>query len=77
MGGKIGREALVIFAQLSQTIAAKSEELFSQIGGWVNGRIAIKEERSYSRIIHISQLPIPLWERKLDWDTESGIRLVG
>ena len=71
------REALVILAQLSRTMAEKREEPLSQVRGWVNGQIAIAVARSYSRMIRRAQLPSPLLESDHDWDLESGIGLAG
>ena len=47
----LGREALIIFLQLSQVMAEKRVETLSQARGWVNGQIAIAVARSYSRMI--------------------------
>ena len=73
----IGREPLVVISQLSQVPAEKREEHFLQLRGWVNRRIAIALERSYSRMIHKAQLPNPLREGEPGLDTESGIGLAG
>ena len=71
----LGREALVVLAQLSRTMAAKMDEPISHVRGWINDRIAIAVERSYSRMIHGARLPSLLRDREPDWDPESGIGL--
>ena len=75
--GMLGREALAVISQLSQVPEKKREEHFSQLLGWVNRRIVISLERSYSRMIHKAQLPNPLREGEPGLDTESGIGLAG
>ena len=52
-------------------MAVKMEEPISYIRGWVNVWITIAVARSYSCMIHISQLPSPLLDREPDW--ESGL----
>ena len=61
--GMIGRESLVVLYQFSQFMADKSEELRSQVRGWLNRRITITVARSYSRMIRGAWLPSPLQER--------------
>ena len=75
--GMLGREPRIVLYQLSQVMAEKKKEPLYQVGGWVNGRIAIAVVSSYSQIIHVCWLPSPLREREPDWDPESGIRLAG
>ena len=75
VNGMIGRESLVILAQLSLIIAPKMDKPISHVQDWINSRIAIAFTRSYSCIIYGSQLPSPLQDREPDWDLESGIRL--
>ena len=71
----LGREALVVLTQLSQTMAVEMDEPILHVRGWINGRIATAVARSYSRMICGAQLPSPLRDREPDWDPESGIRL--
>ena len=75
--GLLGREALVVISQLSQTMAEKREEPLSQVQGWLNGHIDIAVARSYSRMIRGAWLPSPLQKQEPGWDTELGIGLVG
>ena len=42
----IGREALVVLAQLSQTMAEKMYKPISYVRVWINGRITIEVARS-------------------------------
>ena len=71
----LGREALVVLAQLSQTMASKIDKTILHVRGWINGQIEIAVLRLYSHMIRGDQLPSPLWDREPDWDSESGIRL--
>ena len=64
----LGKEALVVLTNLSQLIATKLEEPFSQVRGWFNGLIEIVITRSYYRIICGACLPSPLRYQELDWD---------
>ena len=48
VGGMIGRETLVVLANLSRIMAAKMDEPISNVRGWVNGQIAILIARLYS-----------------------------
>ena len=68
--GMLMREALVVLSKLSRVMAEKREEPLLQVRGWVNSQIAITVVRSDSRMIHIAELPIPLWERDPYWDQE-------
>ena len=70
-----GRPVCTSTIELSHDIK-KGRTPFASIG-WITSHITIAVTRSYSRIIHRSQIPIPLWEREPDWDTESGIGLEG
>ena len=65
--GSLGREALVVFLQLSIFVADKRGEYLSQVWRWVNVRIAIAAVRSYSRMICGARLPSPLREQEPDW----------
>ena len=73
----LGRETLFVLAPLGRVMAEKRDKPFSQLRGGVNSRIKIRFARSYSCIICRAWLPSPLYERKPDWDLESGIRLAG
>ena len=39
----LGREALVVLANLSELVASKMDKPIAHMWGWVNGRIAIME----------------------------------
>ena len=41
VNGMLGREAMVVLANLSQIMAAKLDKLISHVKDWINGRIAI------------------------------------
>ena len=56
VGGILGKEALVVLADLSRLMEAKVDEPISHVRGWVNGRIAIAVARSYSCMILGSNL---------------------
>ena len=43
--GMLGREALVVLANLSELMAAKIDEPIFHMRGWINGRIAITVAR--------------------------------
>ena len=58
--GMLGKEALVVLANLSRLVAAKMEEPISHVHGWVIGRIAIAVARSYSLMIRGAHLSITL-----------------
>ena len=47
----MGKEALVLLANLSQPMAAKINEAISHLIGWVNVWIKMAVARSYSRVI--------------------------
>ena len=73
--GMLGRKALVVLSKLGRFIVEKMEETLLQVRGWVNGRITITVERSYSRMICGALIPSTLRKPELDWDLESGIGL--
>ena len=73
--GILGRGALVILSQLSQSMAEKREEPLLQVRGWVNGQIAIAVARSYSQMIHEARIPSPLRKWETSWDPEPVIGL--
>ena len=62
--GILGKEALVVLANLSRVMAEKMDELISHVWGWINGRLPITVERSYYRMIRGSRLPSPLRDRE-------------
>ena len=64
----LGKEALVVLANLSRLIAAKLEEPISNVWGWVNGRITITVVRSYYFMICGDPLPSTLKYRDQDWE---------
>ena len=70
----LGREALVVLSNLIQLMAEKIDEPILHVQFWIKGRIAISVVRSYSRIIHGLQLPIPLWYWDPNWDLALGNR---
>ena len=72
----LGREALIVLAQMNRTMAERRGTPFARTGVG-NGRTAIAVVRSYSRMIRGARLPSPLRDREPDWDPESGIRLAG
>ena len=74
--GMIGREDLVIVANLSGLMAEKNYEPILHVRGWINGLIAIVVARSYSRMIRGDQLPSPLRDQESDWDLSSDFGLV-
>ena len=67
VGGMLGREALVLLAQLSQTMAEKRDKTFLHVQGWINSRIKITVAGYYSRMIRRAQLPGPLQDREPYW----------
>ena len=71
--GVLGREALVVLAQLSRSMAEKMDEPILHVRGWINGRIEIAVERLYSRMIRVYRLPSPLQDRYTDWEPASGL----
>ena len=73
--GMLGREALVVLANLSRLIAVKMNEPLSHVRGWINGRIAIAVARSYSLMIREARLLSPLRDREPEWDPASGLGL--
>ena len=75
VNGFLGREALVVLANLSRLMAAKMDKPISHVRGWVNCQIKIAAARLYSQMIHIDQLPSPLRYREPYWDPASGLIL--
>ena len=73
--GMLGREALVVLANLSRLMAAKIDEPIFHMQGWISGRIAITVARSYSFIICGDILPSSLWDQEPYWDPEFGLGL--
>ena len=73
--GILGKEALVVLANLSQLMEAKTDETISHVGGWINRRIAIAVARSYSRMILRARLPSPLRGQDPEWDLALGLGL--
>ena len=49
--GILGREALVLLAQLSQIIAEKRDKPILHVRVWINGQITTVVARSYSHMI--------------------------
>ena len=66
--GMLGREALVVLANLSRLMAVKMDESILHVRGWVNGQITIAVARLYSQMIRGARLPSPLQDEELDWD---------
>ena len=75
VNGMLGREALVVLANLSRLMATKIDEPILYVQSWVNRRIVIAVTRLYSRMICWDKLPSPLRDQELDWDPASGLRL--
>ena len=73
--GMLGREALVVIANLSRLMAEKMDEQILHVRGWVRYWISITLAISYSWIIHRDRLPSPLWYRETHWDLASGLGL--
>ena len=71
----IGREALVVLAQLSRIMAEKMDESLSHVHGYINGQITIVVTRSYSCLIRGTRIPGPLRDREPDWGPESDWQL--
>ena len=69
----LGKEALVVLANLSRLMEVKMEGPISHVCGWVNGRIEILVIRLYSCVICGPRIPSPLWYRDPDWGLGSGI----
>ena len=61
------KEALVVLTNLSRLMAEKLEEPLSHIPGWVNGQFTIRSMRSYSGMMCVASLPIPLRDQEPDW----------
>ena len=72
----LGRESLVVLVNLSQLMAGKTDEPILHVWGWVNYRMAIVVGISYSQMICGYRFPDTLKDRDLDWDPESGLRLI-
>ena len=73
--GMLGREALVILANLSQIVASKMDEPIFHMQGFINDIISIAVARSFSQIIFGYRILIPLWDRDPGWDQAPGLRL--
>ena len=73
--GMLGREALVILANLSRRMAAKMDEPIFHMQGWINRLITITVARSYSCMICGDWLPSPLHDQDPYWGPESGLGL--
>ena len=58
--GMFENETLAVLKNLSQPMATKLNKTLSHIHGWINGRIAIKIVKLYSRMSYRSRLPITL-----------------
>ena len=71
--GMIGREDLVIVANLSGLMAEKNYQPILHVRGWINGLIAIVVARSYSRMIRVACSPRHLQDRELEWYTGLGL----
>ena len=74
-GGILGREALVVLANLNQLMAEKNDEPILHVWGCINSRITIEVTISYSLMIHVAWLPIPLQDWEPDWGLASGLGL--
>ena len=75
INGMLGREALVVLANLSQLIAAKMDEPILHVQVWINGRFEIMVVRFYSCNIRGARLISPLRDQDPDWDPASGLGL--
>ena len=71
----MGKEALVVLTTLSRVMAAKMDKPISHVTGWVNGRVIIAVERSYSRVLRGSQYPSTLRTWEPAWALGSGLGL--
>ena len=74
--GMMDKEALVVLANLSQLMAAKTDEPILPITVWVNGWISIAVARLYSRVICGARSPSHLRTRELEWGSGFGLGLV-
>ena len=73
--GMIGKEALVVPANLSQLMEARLEEPILHVLCLVNGQIAIAFMRLYSSMILVDCLPSLPWDKNPDWELILGLRL--
>ena len=73
--GILGREELVILANLSQLMEEKMYEPVFLVWGWVNCLIAIAVMISHSKNINGARIPSPLLNRYPEWDPSLGLRL--
>ena len=73
--GTIGKEALVVPANLSQLMEARMEEPILHVLCLVNGQIAIAFMRLYCSMILVACLPSLLWEKNPDWELSLGLGL--
>ena len=73
--GMLGREALVVLANLSQLIADRMDEPILHVQVWINSQFTIMVVILYSCIIRGARLIIPPRYQDPDWDPESGLGL--
>ena len=59
VNGMLGREALIILANLSRFMAAKMDKTISHVMIWIKGIIKITVEKSYSHMIHGARINSP------------------
>ena len=71
----LGKETLVVLANMSRLMAAKMDEPISHVRGWVNGPIVIVVARSYSGMIRGACITSPLQDREPDWELGLGLGL--
>ena len=71
----IGKEALVVLANLSRLMAAKMEETILHVQASVNSWIGIAFAILYFHIIRGACLPSPLWDRDPNLESCSGLGL--
>ena len=73
--GMLGKEDLVVLANLSWIMAVKMEAPTLHMRVWINIRISISVARFYSCMIRGSRLPSTLRGRDTDWESGSGLGL--
>ena len=71
--GILVKEALVVITNFSSLVAVKMEEPILHMRGWIYSWIEIAVTRSYSHMIFLDHLPIPLQDREPDWELASGL----
>ena len=69
----IGKDSLVVLANLIPIMAEKMEEPILHVRGWINGRITITVAILYSRMVCGDRLPSPLQGYQLVIGFGSGI----